>query len=59
MAGATTVPAAPPAGEAKRWRDLRKRFLSALVLGPAALLCAVAWAAAITSCARLPIWVPE
>ncbi|UFN50827.1 phosphatidate cytidylyltransferase [Roseomonas sp. OT10] len=27
-----------PAG-AKRWRDLRKRFLSALVLGPAALLC--------------------
>ncbi len=27
-----------PAG-AKRWRDLRKRFLSAIVLGPAALLC--------------------
>ncbi len=25
--------------EPKRWRDLRKRFLSALVLGPAALLC--------------------
>ena len=25
--------------EEKRWRDLRKRFLSALVLGPTALLC--------------------
>ena len=27
------------AAEAKRWRDLRKRFLSAVVLGPLALLC--------------------
>ena len=35
MAGTATA----PAGAAKRWRDLRKRFLSALVLGPAALLC--------------------
>ncbi|MFT8242734.1 phosphatidate cytidylyltransferase [Roseomonas sp. BN140053] len=31
--------AAPTQPEAKRWRDLRKRFLSALVLGPTALLC--------------------
>ncbi|MBR0657352.1 phosphatidate cytidylyltransferase [Plastoroseomonas arctica] len=29
--------AAPP--EAKRWRDLRKRVLSALVLGPTAIAC--------------------
>ncbi|MBR0650405.1 phosphatidate cytidylyltransferase [Roseomonas terrae] len=27
------------AAEPKRWRDLRKRFLSALVLGPTALAC--------------------
>jgi phosphatidate cytidylyltransferase len=27
------------ASDAKAWRDLRKRFLSAIVLGPAALLC--------------------
>ena len=29
----------PPAKPGKNWRDLRKRALSALVLGPAALLC--------------------
>ncbi|MBP0445695.1 phosphatidate cytidylyltransferase [Roseomonas sp. SSH11] len=36
----TPGPAQPAAAsKAKNWRDLRKRALSALVLGPAALLC--------------------
>ena len=33
-----TVPAQASPPQAKRWRDLRKRFLSAIVLGPAAIL---------------------
>ncbi len=39
LRGAALSGLALPAPEPKRWRDLRKRFLSALVLGPTALAC--------------------
>jgi len=54
------VNAATASAEAKRWRDLRKRFLSALVLGPAALLCvwlgAIPFAAMIAACVGVLAW---
>ncbi len=44
----------------KRWRDLRKRFLSALVLGPAALACiwlgAEPWTALIAIAVAVLTW---
>ncbi|WP_419898017.1 phosphatidate cytidylyltransferase [Roseomonas sp. USHLN139] len=55
----------PPAGSAaaepaRRWRDLRKRALSAAVLGPGALLCiwlgAAAWTALMTVAIALLTW---
>lgn len=52
MASAGTSP--------KRWRDLRKRFLSALVLGPAALACiwlgAEPWTALIAIAVAVLTW---
>ncbi|WP_235034959.1 phosphatidate cytidylyltransferase [Roseomonas sp. 18066] len=55
----------PPAGSAaaepaRRWRDLRKRAISAAVLGPGALLCiwlgAAAWTALMTLAIALLTW---
>ncbi len=52
-----TEPAARPAS---RWPDLRKRALSALLLGPAALLCiwlgAEAWTALMAAAVALLAW---
>ena len=49
-----------PGGEAKRWRDLRKRFLSAVVLGPTALLCvwlgAEPYTALLAACVAVLAW---
>lgn len=49
-----------PDNEAKRWRDLRKRFLSALVLGPLVLLCiwlgAEPWTAMIAAGVAVLAW---
>ncbi len=46
--------------QAKRWRDLRKRFLSALVLGPLVLLCiwlgAEPWTALIAAGVAVLAW---
>ena len=48
------------AGSAKRWRDLKKRALSAAVLGPGALLCiwlgAEAWTALMAVAVALLCW---
>ena len=53
-------PGSPDAGPARRWRDLRKRALSAAVLGPGALLCiwlgAAAWTALMTLAVALLTW---
>lgn len=51
----------PPAGAAgERWRDLRKRILSAALLAPAALLCvwlgAEAWTALMAAAAAVLAW---
>nr|WP_198376745.1 phosphatidate cytidylyltransferase [Roseomonas rubea] len=52
--------ATAPAADAKRWKDLRKRFLSALVLGPVALACiwlgAEPWTALIAAGGALLAW---
>ncbi|MBI0432496.1 phosphatidate cytidylyltransferase [Roseomonas sp. KE0001] len=52
------TPESPAA--AKRWRDLRKRALSALVLGPGALLCiwlgALAWTGLMTIAVAVLTW---
>lgn len=57
-AAAPPPPALPP--EAKRWRDLRKRLLSALVLGPVALACvwvgAVPFAILLALCVAVLAW---
>ncbi len=55
------APPPPPGGAAGgRWRDLRKRVLSAALLAPAALLCvwlgAEAWTALMTAAAALLAW---
>lgn len=47
----------PAGGEAKRWRDLRKRVLSAMVLGPAALGCIYLGAEAFTAMVALAVAV--
>ncbi len=51
---------APAPSEAKRWRDLRKRVLSAAVLGPAAVLCiwlgAELWTALMALAAAILTW---
>jgi phosphatidate cytidylyltransferase len=44
-------------GEAKRWRDLRKRALSAMVLGPAALGCIYLGAEAFTAMIAIAVAV--
>jgi phosphatidate cytidylyltransferase len=50
--------AAPQSGsDARRWRDLRKRFLSAMVLGPAALGCIWLGAEAFTAMIALAVAV--
>lgn len=55
-------PAAESRGEARsrRWTDLRKRVLSALVLGPAALACiwlgAAPWTALVAAAAAVLAW---
>jgi phosphatidate cytidylyltransferase len=50
--------AAPQAaGDARRWKDLRKRFLSALVLGPSALGCIWLGAEAFTGMVALAVAV--
>lgn len=60
-AAAPQPPPPPPAAtEAKRWRDFRKRLLSALVLGPAALACvwfgATPFAAMLALCVAVLAW---
>lgn len=58
--GPRPVAAAPEADGAARWRDLRKRVLSAALLAPAALLCvwlgAEAWTALMAAAAALLAW---
>ena len=61
--GAPTGPAVPPPPRGTaggRWRDLRKRILSAALLAPAALLCvwlgAEAWTALMAAAAALLAW---
>jgi phosphatidate cytidylyltransferase len=58
--GAPVGPALTPPGAAARWRDLRKRVLSAALLAPAALLCvwlgAEAWTALMAAAAALLAW---
>ncbi|MFC3124721.1 phosphatidate cytidylyltransferase [Pseudoroseomonas globiformis] len=53
-------PSAPAADRAKRWRDLKKRAISAAVLGPGALLCAwlgaEAWTALMAVAVALLCW---
>jgi phosphatidate cytidylyltransferase len=53
-------PAAPSGGASRRWADLRKRVLSALVLGPAALACiwlgAAPWTALVAAAAAVLAW---
>jgi phosphatidate cytidylyltransferase len=49
--------AAPAGAEAKRWKDLRKRFLSAVVLGPAAVACIWLGADAFTAMVALAVAV--
>ncbi len=60
LVSADAVGPAPPRDAAGRWRDLRKRVLSAALLGPAALLCvwlgAEAWTALMASAAALLAW---
>lgn len=55
-----TPAAAAPAAAASRWRDLRKRALSAALLGPAALACiwlgAEAWTALMAAAMALLAW---
>ncbi len=55
-----TGPAPPPGTAGSRWRDLRKRVLSAALLAPAALLCvwlgAEAWTALMAAAAALLAW---
>ena len=55
----TPNPTPAPAGEdgAKRWRDLRKRALSAAVLGPAAVACIWFGAEAFTAMVALAVAV--
>lgn len=52
--------AGPAPAEAKRWRDLRKRALSAAVLGPAAITCiwlgAEPWTALMAIAAAILAW---
>lgn len=48
---------APTAAEAKRWKDLRKRALSAAVLGPAAVACIWLGAEAFTAMVALMVAV--
>jgi phosphatidate cytidylyltransferase len=60
-AGSPIGPAPPPgAAGGGRWRDLRKRILSAALLAPAALLCvwlgAEAWTALMAAAASLLAW---
>ncbi|PHK96366.1 phosphatidate cytidylyltransferase [Pseudoroseomonas rhizosphaerae] len=59
MAG-TVQPPSPAADSAKRWRDLKKRALSAAVLGPGAVLCiwlgAIPWTALMTVAIALLTW---
>ncbi len=60
-AGPAASPAASAAAAApKRWRDLRKRVLSAALLAPAALLCiwlgAEAWTALMAAAAAVLAW---
>jgi phosphatidate cytidylyltransferase len=50
-----TTPAQDAAARAKRWGDLRKRVLSALVLGPAAIACIWLGAEAFTAMLALGI----
>ena len=58
--GASPGGAAARAMGAARWRDLRKRFLSAALLAPAALLCiwlgAEAWTALMAAAAAVLAW---
>ena len=58
--GPPVGPALTPPGAAARWRDLRKRILSAALLAPAALLCvwlgAEAWTALMAAAAALLAW---
>jgi phosphatidate cytidylyltransferase len=53
-------PASPPRADGGRWRDLRKRVLSAALLAPAALLCvwlgAEAWTALMAAAAAVLAW---
>jgi len=53
-------PPASPAADRSRWRDLRKRVLSAVLLGPAALLCiwvgAAAWIALMAVAVSVLAW---
>lgn len=53
-------PASPPPVAGSRWRDLRKRVLSAALLGPAALLCiwlgAEAWTALMAAAVAVLAW---
>ncbi len=61
VGGDPAGPAPPPAKTAVgRWRDLRKRILSAALLAPAALLCvwlgAEAWTALMAAAAALLAW---
>ncbi|MGG5809508.1 phosphatidate cytidylyltransferase [Falsiroseomonas sp. CW058] len=51
----TDSTAAPSPAEAKRWKDLRKRALSALVLGPSAVACIWLGAEAFTAMVALAV----
>ena len=54
------LPDSAAASSAKRWRDLKKRAISAAVLGPGALLCvwlgAEAWTALMTLAVAVLCW---
>ncbi len=60
MPGPADIPASPPPAAGSRWRDLRKRVLSAALLGPAALLCiwlgAEAWTALMAVAVAVLAW---
>lgn len=55
-----TAPSPAAASSAKRWRDLKKRAISAAVLGPGALLCvwlgAEVWTALMTVAVAVLCW---
>ncbi len=58
--GGPRSPASSAETSSRRWTDLRKRVLSALVLGPAALACiwlgAAPWTAAVAAAAAVLAW---